>query len=654
MAEEAAYRYDVFISYSQQDAPWVLDWLLPRLKEAGLIVAIDEESVRAGVPVLREIERLIDESRKIVAVLSPAYVSEGAAELETLLVQHRDPGARLRRLIPLGLEACEPPGRIALLGALEMSDPARRESQLARLVAAIRGTDSLPEVRYERIPDAPQRWWELRWFALAGIASLLTLLLVAGWIWSQRPPPPPTAMPDGYNIAIAPFAPDETTDADSAAEGRRRADEIAGLLKLQIDDLSRVISRPVNVWGPVDGVPAISAGDVESRTLALNANLLVYGNIERATDGNWQLQPAFYLADTAAQDVSTELAGELQGSYALGKVIRYSPSAELQGDANAEIQRRLEALRLLVRGFLYFSQESEEGYTKALREFEAATETEWGQAEDDTGQEILYHFLGNAHLQQLIFAVQENASIEKQREIIFSALDGYEKAVELNGEYLRGVNGEASGYVQLARLAQVESGSSCGWDWGWLDEAATLYQQVLDAPTSQKTPGDDVDLNAWLGLGRIRFTRSFCRNQDEWAGVRDAYDAAIALYAAEKRPSQAAKAIIAYRERGHTDFFQMDDRPQAGSERLSAVIGFYQESVAVGVERNREQTLLMARDSMIYLLQALCRDEQVEALAPTLNDFLTHFSEPNPARDYIVKNAAFAGRQEDCYNAISQ
>ena len=58
MAEETAFRYDVFISYSQQDAEWTLDWLLPRLKEAGLVVAIDEETFRAGVPVLAEVEAL--------------------------------------------------------------------------------------------------------------------------------------------------------------------------------------------------------------------------------------------------------------------------------------------------------------------------------------------------------------------------------------------------------------------------------------------------------------------------------------------------------------------------------------------------------------------------------------------------------------------
>ncbi|MBI3957481.1 MAG: toll/interleukin-1 receptor domain-containing protein, partial [Chloroflexi bacterium] len=438
MAEEAAYRYDVFISYSQQDADWVLDWLLPRLKQAGLVVATAEETFRAGVPVLAEVERSISESRKILAVLSQAYVAEGATEFEGLLVQHKDPAARLRRLIPLRLEECDPPGRIALLQSVDFTDPARHEEQLRRVIAAVQGTESLPELRYERIPDALQRRWELGWFAVAGVASLLTLLLLAWWLWAQRPPPPPTAMPENsYNIAFAPFAPLDAGDSVAAAEGRGRADEIAVLLQGQSDDLSKLINRPVTVWGPANGVPPIVATEAESRTAQLNANLLVYGTIDRASDGNWQLQPLFYLSDRAAQSASAELAGELQGSHALGKAIRYSPSPELQGDANAEIQRRMEALRRLVRGFLHYSQESADGYARALREFEAATQTAWGQAEDDTGQEILHYFLGGAHLQQLIFAAQENASFDQRREMIFSALDGYEKAVDLNGDYLR-------------------------------------------------------------------------------------------------------------------------------------------------------------------------------------------------------------------------
>lgn len=654
MAETATYRYDLFISHSPQDESFALDWLLPRLKQAGLIVATREESFRPGVPELNETERCIAESRRIVALLSEAYVAENAAEFEGLLVQQRDPAARLRRLIPVKLEACEPPGRIALLGALDMTDPDRREGQLARLIAAVQGRDELPEIRYERIPDAQTRWWELRWFQVAGVASLLTLLLVAWFIWSQRPPPPPTAMPDNsYNIALAPFAPTDPNDSAAAAEGRGRADEIAGLLKLQVEELSQLVNRPVAVWGPEDGVPPIAATQVETDTAALNADLLIYGTIEQASDGNWQLEPNFYLSDRTAQNVSAELAGELQGSHALGRPISYSPSAELQGDANAEIQRRIEALRLLVRGLLYYAQESEAGYERALGEFQAATQTEWGQAEDGTGQEILYYFLGGAHLQKLTFIAQRDASPEEQKEMVFSALDAYEWANALNPNYLRGMNGEAEGYVQLARLDMLGPGSVCNWNFAWLEKAEALFEKVLNAPDSLKQPGNNTELIAWNGIGRIAFTRSFCKQADEWAKARSAYDAAIALYEAERRPSQMDKAIVSYRERGHVDFFNPNSPLEPGSAGLEDVINYYRSSVEVGVERGREESLLMARDSMSYLLEVLCQDDQLETIQQTVTDFLVHFSEPEPIRAYIVKSTGFSDRREDCYDAIT-
>jgi len=49
---DTTYRYDVFISYSHRDTGWVFDWLVPRLKEAGLAVWTDVECLGAGMPYL--------------------------------------------------------------------------------------------------------------------------------------------------------------------------------------------------------------------------------------------------------------------------------------------------------------------------------------------------------------------------------------------------------------------------------------------------------------------------------------------------------------------------------------------------------------------------------------------------------------------------
>ena len=137
------FRYDVFVSYSKTDAEWTWNWLLPRLKAAGLIVCIDEESFEPGAPVASEIERAVRESCHTLAILSPAWVASEWAGFESLLVNRQDPNARWRRLIPLLLEPCQPPDRIQLLHWIDLSAEDAREVQLQRVVAAIQGRDAL-------------------------------------------------------------------------------------------------------------------------------------------------------------------------------------------------------------------------------------------------------------------------------------------------------------------------------------------------------------------------------------------------------------------------------------------------------------------------------------------------------------------------------
>ena len=71
MTPETAFRYDVFISYSHQDATWVRQ-LLPRLEGAGLRVCIDTRDFEIGTPSLINMERAVDHSRHVLLVLTPA------------------------------------------------------------------------------------------------------------------------------------------------------------------------------------------------------------------------------------------------------------------------------------------------------------------------------------------------------------------------------------------------------------------------------------------------------------------------------------------------------------------------------------------------------------------------------------------------------
>lgn len=141
------FKYDVFISYSHRSKEWVRDWLLPRLKSAGLKVCIDHEDFAPGAPLLTEMERAVLQSRKTALILTPEYLQSSWAEFENILVQTLDPTGRDRRLIPVFLLSCALPLRI---GSLTYIDFTRLEDQarnVEHLIAALRSRPTVSRRR---------------------------------------------------------------------------------------------------------------------------------------------------------------------------------------------------------------------------------------------------------------------------------------------------------------------------------------------------------------------------------------------------------------------------------------------------------------------------------------------------------------------------
>ena len=141
MNAQAHYNYDVFVSHSPADQGWVRAELLPRLEQAGLSVFVDYRDFELGVPKLVNIERAVKLSRKILIVLTPSWVASEWANFDALLVQTSDPAGQMRRMVPLLLELCAPPERIALLTHADFTQPTRRAAEMTRLLHAL-GTQS--------------------------------------------------------------------------------------------------------------------------------------------------------------------------------------------------------------------------------------------------------------------------------------------------------------------------------------------------------------------------------------------------------------------------------------------------------------------------------------------------------------------------------
>lgn len=149
------YRYDLFISHSEADKGWVRDWLVPRLERASLTVYLPGRDFTIGAPKLRDIEVAVERSRRMLLILTPAWVASKSAALETLLSQTRDPSGMRTKILPVLLKACSPPRRIEMLHAIDFTDGSNHAEAIARLIAMARAELPPPDEVFLSTTIAP-------------------------------------------------------------------------------------------------------------------------------------------------------------------------------------------------------------------------------------------------------------------------------------------------------------------------------------------------------------------------------------------------------------------------------------------------------------------------------------------------------------------
>ena len=78
--------------------------------------------------------------------MTPKWLESNWAQFETALAQTSDPVAFERRLIPLLLQACQLPRRIAMIDHADFTSPQAQESQVQRVINAIKGEGSFSDI----------------------------------------------------------------------------------------------------------------------------------------------------------------------------------------------------------------------------------------------------------------------------------------------------------------------------------------------------------------------------------------------------------------------------------------------------------------------------------------------------------------------------
>ncbi|XP_008491480.2 toll-like receptor 2 [Calypte anna] len=100
--------FDAFISYSEQDANWTKDNLLAKLENDGFKICYHERDFKPGHPILGNIFYCIENSHKVLFVLSPSFVNSCWCQYELYFAEHRVLNENQDSLIMIVLEDLPP------------------------------------------------------------------------------------------------------------------------------------------------------------------------------------------------------------------------------------------------------------------------------------------------------------------------------------------------------------------------------------------------------------------------------------------------------------------------------------------------------------------------------------------------------------------
>ena len=117
-SELNTYDFHIFLSHNRSDRAWTRD-LAKGLRSRGLVIFLDEDSVRLGDDVPTAIEHALVRSRHILLVLSPEALSSKWVALEISMSLYRDPDAAERSVIPIIIKECKVPLMLSRINYLD-------------------------------------------------------------------------------------------------------------------------------------------------------------------------------------------------------------------------------------------------------------------------------------------------------------------------------------------------------------------------------------------------------------------------------------------------------------------------------------------------------------------------------------------------------
>jgi TIR domain len=138
MSDHRPYVYDAFISCSPQDRSWVESILLPRLLASGLQVLVSSSLQNLDADNRQAIVERIGQARYVIAVLSPAALSNQQIQFEWGTALERNFLTGTYCLLPVkiaSLDESQIPTQLAALATVDFTKPDKLEMAFAYLLS---------------------------------------------------------------------------------------------------------------------------------------------------------------------------------------------------------------------------------------------------------------------------------------------------------------------------------------------------------------------------------------------------------------------------------------------------------------------------------------------------------------------------------------
>jgi tetratricopeptide (TPR) repeat protein len=310
---------------------------------------------------------------------------------------------------------------------------------------------------------------------IIGVISLTVLLI------SMLPDGPHAMSENGFNVAVAEFAMIDSNGKETSSEiSRQFSDGLFTTIENETKQLPAALQ--VELRGPKDVGRVGDDSQASKIAERLLATILIYGTVERNAQGSYQVEPRFYVRDTAFS-----YGSEVTGPDYIGKPItELTLGPDQQFEFNTKLNARSQALQAIVRGLAYFSIHD---YDAAADEFrDAVNIPHWERHE---GQEVAYLLLGTAHLRA--WDLIQNPGVLPE------AADAFNQAYDINRGYVR--NYLSLGAVAVAQ-AQIPNEARTGIgkvDQAKLVEGINWYSAGLG---QTQPPQAYIPAKAAFGLGQ--------------------------------------------------------------------------------------------------------------------------------------------------------